>query len=187
MAEANPKEVPPVSLKSSLIPTYTPPTRVHQGNLILPKTPIEAYKMSREIQHKSLEMVGKSLCAQRPANRAVIFLYGLSGAGKSATLNHLFNSSDPLVSQQIAHNVPGPNDVVEYMGSMSSEHWCADGLEISFIDAPGYNDNQGKGQDACNLTTIEKFIQQHQQLGLQNFAKIAGLLYTYAIFYQTLC
>ena len=190
MAEANPKEAPPqekiVSLKSSLIPTYTPPTRVHQGNLILPKTPIEAYKMSREIQHKSLEMVGKSLCAQRPANRAVIFLYGLSGAGKSSTLNHLFNGSERLISQQISHNVPGANDVVEYMGSMSSEHWCADELEISFIDAPGYNDNQGKGQDACNLTTIEKFIQQHQQLGLQNFAKIAGFLYTYAIFYPNI-
>ena len=191
MAEANPKVAPPqekiiVSLRSSLIPSYTTPTKVHLGNLTLPKTPIEAYKMSREVQHKSLEMVGKSLCAQRSANRAIIFLYGLSGAGKSSTLNHLFNNSEPLAIQQISHNVSGVTDVVEYMGSMSSQHWCADGLEISFIDAPGYNDNHGKGQDACNLTTIEKFIQQHQQLGLQNFAKIAGLLYTYAIFYPNI-
>ena len=171
------------SLRSSLIPRLITPTLPHSGNLALPKTPIEAFKMSREISHKALEMVGKSLCAQRPSNRAVLFLYGLSGAGKSSTLNHLFNNKTSL---QISHNRSGTRDVVEYVGSMSSQYWCADNLEISFIDAPGFSDTRGRYQDASNLATIEQFISQHQQLGLQNFAKFAGLLYTYAIFYPNI-
>ena len=172
-----------VSLQSSLIPGLHTPTHPHAGNLLLPKTPIEAFKMSREISHKALEMVGKSLCAQRSSNRAVIFLYGLSGAGKSSTLNHLFNNK---TSVDISHNRSGSRDVVEYVGSMTSEYWCADDLEISFIDAPGFNDSAGRYQDALNLANIEQFITQHQQLGLQNFAKFVGLLYTYAIFYPNI-
>ncbi|KAI6656827.1 hypothetical protein LOD99_16130 [Oopsacas minuta] len=171
------------NLQSSLIPGYTPPTMIFEGILTLPRTPIEAYKLSREVVHKSLEMVGKSLCAQRPANRAVFFLYGLSGAGKTSTLNHLFNGTESL---QVSHNKSGIRDVIEYTATMQSEHWSADGLEISFIDAPGFNDTLGRHQDAINLANIELFINQHSQLGLQNFAKFAGLLYTYAIFYPNI-
>ena len=172
-----------VNMRSSLLPSLGPSPTVFQGQLTLPKTPIEAYKLSKEVSHKALEMVGKSLCAQRPSNRAVFFLYGVSGAGKSSTLNHLFNGAESI---PVSANKSGLRHVIEYVGSMVSDHWSADGLEISFVDAPGFNDTQGRVQDAYNLANIEQFISQHPQLGLHNFAKFAGIFYTYAVFYPNI-
>ena len=152
--------------------------------LFLPSSSLEAYKMSgNNIVHKALEKVGKSLSAHRAPNRAIFFLYGLSGAGKSSTLNHLF---DNKTSVSISHNVSGTPNVVEYVGTMRSEHWCAENLEISFIDAPGFNDTGGKHQDAENFATIELFIQQHQHLGFHDLGKYLSILSSSAIFYPNI-
>ena len=124
-------------------------------------------------------MVEKSLLAQRPANRAIIFLYGLSGSGKTSTLKHLFNGAKDQMETSSKHSATG--DVIEHICPLTSDHWEAENLEISWVDVPGYGDTQGFHQDASNLALIEEFISQHPQLGLQQL-KWLGMTYRYIVF-----
>ena len=118
--------------------------------------------MIRTNYHPGMRMVQASLNAQRACNEAIIFAYGSTGAGKTSSLNHLFDS------EIIPKSKKGSSDthaVSEFVSVMSSPKWEVTNLEIGFIDLPGWGDTQGDAQDARNLAAIEQFTIGHLHLG----------------------
>ena len=79
---------------SSEASQYQEGPRLRERYFTLPTTPTESITRSTMLRHKAIGMVEKSLLAQRPTNRAIIFLYGLSGSGKTSTLKHLFHGAE---------------------------------------------------------------------------------------------
>ena len=129
--------------------------------LTLPATISEARVLAfNGVTHPGMNMVGNSLKAHRASNEAIIFLYGITGSGKSSTLNHLFDK-DLL---DTSDNKSCTKDAVEYVVTMTSKKCKITNLEIGFIDVPGWGDTDGNIQDAVNLNTISKFTQQHPHL-----------------------
>ena len=135
-----------------------------EGSCIpLPRTIYEANMMyMKNINHPAMNMMGSSLKAHRSCNEAIIYLYGISGAGKSSTLNHLFNREGviPVSSSQSC-----TSEVCEYVSSMESDHWKVSNLQIGFIDTPGWDDTRSKDMDAFNFALMENFITTHPHLG----------------------
>ncbi|KAI6660462.1 hypothetical protein LOD99_14047 [Oopsacas minuta] len=129
--------------------------------LHLPATLSDARLLAfRGVSHPAMNMVGNSLRAHRASNEAIIFLYGVTGSGKSSTLNHLFNRD--LLSTSDTQSCT--KDVAEYAVNMTSDDCKIHNLEIGFIDVPGWSDTDGSIQDAVNLNTISKFTRQHPHL-----------------------
>ena len=147
----------------------------------LPSNVYEAIAMNNNFQpgnilHESaLRMVRNSLKAQRACNEAIIFAYGISGAGKSSTLNHLFG----LDKEKIFIEKANETDTVlvsEYTATMASEEWGVRNLEIGFIDVPGWKDTNGEYADAKNLANIEHFMVNHPYLGCRGFRCYPNIL-----------
>ena len=126
----------------------------------LPRSLHEAYKLYlSNTNHPAINMFSCSLKAHRSCNEAIIFLYGVSGAGKSTTLNHLFNAElIPTSAKESA-----TDSVIEWVSSMHSMHWRVSNLEVGFIDVPGWGDSEGR--DATNFGLMQQFLSVHPILG----------------------
>ena len=89
-------------------------------------------------------------------------MYGLTGAGKTKSINHLFGFDIISISDKRASDT---KLVTEYVATMQSEEWGVSNLQIGFIDMPGWNDAREDEQDILNMATIDKFISNHPYLG----------------------
>ena len=128
----------------------------------LPSTDMELATAKRQyFMHKGLHLVESSIEICRAMNDAIIFTFGLSGAGKSTTLNHLFGIDLARVSSDSSCT----RDVVYYVSGMPSEDWEVSNLRISFVDVPGWGDGGGVYTQASNMAAVEKFIAEHPHLG----------------------
>ena len=137
--------------------THVPQT---DSMMSLPRSLHEAYKLHlSRTQHPAMKMFGSSIQAHRSCNEAILFLYGISGAGKSATLNHLFDSELIPTSDSISCT----DSMIEWVSTFASEHWQVSNLEVGFIDVPGWGDSLGR--DAANLSLIQHFLTIHPILG----------------------
>ena len=141
----------------------------------LPKTPNEVKELLKSSDHKASELISRSLKAHRNPYEAMVFLYGLSGAGKSTTLNHLFNTKLIPTSDSKSST----NEVIEYVTTMNSIHWNVTGLDIGFIDTPGWGDTSGNS--ITDLANIERFLTSHpyldsQQLHLKFYPNIVMIV-----------
>ena len=147
-----------IDLKSS--------TKSRESNEIyfkLPNDLCEARELAREGElNRGMEMVGNSLKAHRSCNEAIILVYGLTGAGKTTSLNHLFGFDIISISDKKASDT---KLVTEYVATMQSEKWGVSNLQIGFIDMPGWNDARGEDQDILNMATIDQFISNHPYIG----------------------
>ena len=144
-------------------------------NIPLPKTPNEVKELLKYSDHKASELISRSLKAHRNPYEAMVFLYGLSGAGKSTTLNHLFNTQLIPTSDSKSST----NEVIEYVTTMDSIHWDVNGLDIGFIDTPGWGDTSGNSIN--DLANIELFLASHpyldsQQLHLKFYPNIVMIV-----------
>ena len=129
----------------------------------LPTSIYQAQELAKgNILHRGMEMVGNSLKAHRACNEAIIFVYGLSGAGKTASLNHLFGFQLINIEQNRASHT---KLVTEYVARMVSHEWRVKNLDIGFIDMPGWFDTDGEEQDIRNVATIDHFLVNHSYLG----------------------
>ena len=136
------------------------PDREHY--LQLPANLLQAYAMKTN-QHTGMYMVQLSIEAQRACNEAIVFVYGLSGHGKSQSLNHLFGFNViPIAKNSKASDT---KSVTEYVVKLVSDSWQVKNLEMGFIDPPGWGDTQGEHQDAKNMAAIQQFIEHHPHLG----------------------
>ena len=150
MAVANPD---PILYEKTDIPETD--FKIDNTMLTLPTSLYEAKKLfSTARNHIGLGLIYKSIRAHRSPNTASIFLFGMSGAGKSSTLNHLFGRDLIHTSDQKSCT----RDVIEYGCTMDSTHWRVEGLGFGFVDTPGYEDTDGALQDATNLTTINEYV-----------------------------
>ena len=130
--------------------------------LHLPSNLLQAYAMKTN-QHTGMYMVQLSIEAQRACNEAIVFVYGLSGHGKSQSLNHLFGFDViPVANLSKASDT---KSVTEYVVKLVSDSWEVKNLEIGFIDPPGWGDTEGEHQDAKNMAAIQQFIEHHPHLG----------------------
>ena len=128
----------------------------------LPDSLIEASRLRRQhYNHIAMRMIGSSIEAKRACNEAIIFTYGVTGTGASATLNHLFNYEIIPTSDSKSQTT----SVTEYVSTLRSDEWKADNLRICFIDPPGFGDTKGDHKDIMNLATIEEFISKQRHLG----------------------
>ena len=134
----------------------------HQHEMKLPSTLMELVTAKRiHFMHRGLQLVESSIEIFRAMNEAIIFTFGQSGAGKSSTLNHLFDRQLASVSADSSCT----RDVVYYVSSMSSSQWEVNNLKIGFVDVPGWGDGGGGSVQASNMATVEKFIATHPHLG----------------------
>ncbi|KAI6658453.1 hypothetical protein LOD99_15253 [Oopsacas minuta] len=131
--------------------------------LKLPSDIYEADVISRKkILHRGMQMVENSLIAHRTCNSAIIFVYGLSGAGKTSSLNHLFGFE---LIKIIDKHAADTKFVTEYVAIMESQAWRVSNLQIVFIDMPGWSDGREESQDVRNMALIDQFISNHPFLG----------------------
>ena len=130
--------------------------------LQLPANLLQAYAMKTN-QHTGMYMVQLSIEAQRACNEAIVFVYGLSGHGKSQSLNHLFGFNVIPIAKNI--KASDTKSVTEYVVKLVSDSWQVKNLELGFIDPPGWGNIQGKHQDARNMAAIQQFIEHHPHLG----------------------
>ena len=107
--------------------------------------------------HQASQLIGSSLKAYRNPYEAMIFLYGITGHGKSSTLNHLFKTELIPTSD----NKSCTKDVIEYVATMDSIHWNVTELELGFVDTPGFGDTASGEKDIENLAKIDNFISNH--------------------------
>ena len=127
----------------------------NQVTIPMPKNPDEVIDIIKNSNHNIRDLIGNSLKAHRNPYEAMIFLYGLSGAGKSSTLNHLFNSKLIPTSE----NKSETPEVIEYVATLDSTSWNVSGLDIGFVDTPGWGDTSGSG--IKNLANIDQFLLSH--------------------------
>ena len=128
--------------------------------MTLPRSLHEAYRLHmKKINHPSVKLFSSSLQAHRSCNEAILFLYGVSGAGKSSTLNHLFSTD--LIPTSATESAT--DCVTEWVSSMHSEHWSVSNLEVGFVDVPGWGDSEGR--DATNFALMQQFLSVHPILG----------------------
>ena len=128
--------------------------------MTLPRSLHEAYQLHlKRIDHPAVKLFSSSLQAHRSCNEAILFLYGVSGAGKSSTLNHLFSTD--LIPTSATKSAT--DCVTEWVSSMHSEHWCVSNLEVGFVDVPGWGDSEGR--DATNFALMQQFLSVHPILG----------------------
>ena len=129
----------------------------------LPSSLYEARYISRHNSfHSGTVMFANSMRAHRACNQAIIFLYGLSGAGKTSSLNHIFGFELIEVIENFEANTKG---VTEYIATMESETWGVSNLQINFIDMPGWSDSSGEKMDIQNMALIDQFLLNHHSLG----------------------
>ena len=128
--------------------------------MTLPRSLHEAYQLHlKRIDHPAVKLFSSSLQAHRSCNEAILFLYGVSGAGKSSTLNHLFSTD--LIPTSATESAT--DCVTEWVSSMHSEDWCVSNLEVGFVDVPGWGDSEGR--DATNFALMQQFLSVHPILG----------------------
>ena len=130
--------------------------------MTLPSNNLElAAAKGRYFMHKGMHLVESSIEIGRAMNEAIIFTFGLSGAGKSTTLNHLFGIKLAKVSDEEACT----SDVSYFLSTMPSPDYELENLKIGFVDLPGWADGRGISIQAQNMAIIEQFIAEHPHLG----------------------
>ena len=98
---------------------------------------------------------------KRPLQTAMILLVGVTGAGKSSTLNHFLDmkEGDPVALTNDAE--PETRETSEYVLGVDDPDSDVCELTISIVDTPGLNDTEGENQDACNVLSIQSFFKTH--------------------------
>ncbi len=96
---------------------------------------------------------------KRCPERASILIIGSTGAGKSATINHLLNTDQ--VVPKTGSSEPETRATLEYLVTVIDHDNEASNLKLGVIDTPGVNDPRGIKQDACNLYSMKHFFATH--------------------------
>ena len=83
----------------------------------------------------------------------VCFVPGETGAGKSSTINHILGTELTETSESESQT----SSVTAYTATVDVEALGLKGLQLNFVDTPGFGDTGGFAQDACNLWAIQQF------------------------------
>ncbi|CAG7730083.1 unnamed protein product, partial [Allacma fusca] len=95
----------------------------------------------------------------RSTNTASILLLGMTGAGKSHTINNLFSK---LITP-VGDGVSCTKDIVEFTIQMPSQNLGISNAKIEVIDTPGFGDTEnGLEFDARVLANIDRLFESKQ-------------------------
>ena len=120
---------------------------------------------------KLLKCIHSSMGVKRSFNHVSILLVGISGAGKSATVNHLLQTGLAETNEDESET----RGTKEYIIYGSDPNYEVEGLSLGLIDTPGFCDTDGSEQDACNLLSIHEFFSNHTTLSCR-YANLILLL-----------
>ncbi|VDH92974.1 Hypothetical predicted protein [Mytilus galloprovincialis] len=109
------------------------------------------------VRHPAMKMADNAMKMKRSPNQVFILLVGLSGAGKSSTVNYLFETDAAITSESKSETI----STIEYTVKLKSDEWKIPDLKLSIIDTPGFCDTEGLLQDAKNMLSIKQFLQSH--------------------------
>lgn len=101
---------------------------------------------------------------KRPLDSAMILLIGSSGVGKSSTINHLLDTGEGEPVAMTSASKSKTKSTAEYVLTVDEPRLEVCDLKLSVIDTPGFNDNVGVSQDACNFLSIKRFFETHPNL-----------------------
>ncbi|KAF0548420.1 GTP-binding protein A [Gigaspora margarita] len=93
-------------------------------------------------------------------NHAYIILFGLSGAGKSSTINNLFDKELAATGSERSQT----KVITEFKCEINDSRIGIKNLGISIIDGPGLEDSKGVQEDAKNILCYKQFLENHPQL-----------------------
>ncbi|CAC5409091.1 DHH [Mytilus coruscus] len=107
--------------------------------------------------HPAMRMAAIAMNMKRSPNQVFLLLVGLSGSGKSSTVNYLFDKKIAKTgdSKSVTHST------TEYVLQLKSSEWRIPDLKLSMIDSPGFGDTDGLEQDAKNVMSIKYFLASH--------------------------
>jgi GTP-binding protein EngB required for normal cell division len=99
----------------------------------------------------------------RCPDKAYVILLGLTGGGKSATINFLFNNEQVTTPDSYAS---ATSTILEYSVKIPINIKGVKECELRVIDTPGFGDTRQKPlvRDACFVATMEKFLEEHEDL-----------------------
>ena len=93
----------------------------------------------------------------RYTNRAMMLLVGESGAGKSSIINHLFGNTYAKTSGKESCT----KDTTEWYIQSNVDELLIQGLKLSIVDSPGFNDTDGGAQESVNMACIKAFFRSY--------------------------
>ncbi|XP_071162768.1 uncharacterized protein [Mytilus edulis] len=109
------------------------------------------------VRHPAMKMADAAMRMNRSPNQVFILLVGLSGAGKSSTVNYLFETNAAKTSELRSETI----STIEYTVQLKSNEWKIPDLKLSIVDTPGFCDTEGLEQDAKNIMSIKYFLKSH--------------------------
>ncbi|RUS30134.1 hypothetical protein BC938DRAFT_479813 [Jimgerdemannia flammicorona] len=156
-------------LKETTVPT-TIQSRLHKlipnpRMVDIPTIPSELVAMVQRdpdsAKHPGYYMAQRSVSARRSPNNPTILLVGVSGAGKSTTINRLFGSNICVTGGIVSVT----KNVTEYYVDIPSERCGINNLRLSIIDTPGFGDSHGgPDSDAKHAVCMKRFFETHEGL-----------------------
>jgi GTPase SAR1 family protein len=94
--------------------------------------------------------------AGRSFNTVSTILLGQSGHGKSSTVNHLLGVKIAKTSNRESET----RSTTEFKLVGPEPGLGVTDLNLCLVDTPGFGDTDGLAQDACNLASIAKFLEE---------------------------
>ena len=93
-----------------------------------------------------------------------ILLVGVTGVGKSSTVNHLLNTSGAIKFAKTHDTRSATRDTSEFFFTVDEPKFEVSDLQLGIVDTPGFSDTVGLKQEACNFYSIKQFYETHQKL-----------------------
>ena len=109
---------------------------------------------------KLIACIHSSMKIKRSFNHVSILFFGTSGAGKSATTNHLLGVNLAKTSEAKSE----ARSTKEFIVHGSDPKYEVEGLSLGLVDTPGLDDSNGSVQDGCNLLSVQTFFRSHPTL-----------------------
>lgn len=96
----------------------------------------------------------------RAPNQVFILLVGLTGAGKSSTVDYLLgtNIGETKLLQSEERST------IEYAVKLKSTKYKIPDIQLSIINTPGLSDTNGLEQDARNIMSIKYFLERNSNI-----------------------
>ncbi|XP_052105983.1 uncharacterized protein LOC127738687 isoform X2 [Mytilus californianus] len=108
-------------------------------------------------RHLAMKMAATAIQMKRSPNQVFLLLIGLSGSGKSSTVNYLFDKNVAKTGDSLSVT----RSTTEYVLNLKSSEYKIPDLKLSIIDTPGFGDTDGLQQDAKNVMSIKYFLNSH--------------------------
>ncbi|CAC5387665.1 DHH [Mytilus coruscus] len=123
-------------------------------------------------RHPAMKMADIAMKMKRSPNQVFFLLVGLTGSGKSSTVNYLFdkNIAETGDSKSVTHST------TEYILKLKSVEWRIPDLKLSIIDTPGFGDTEGLEKDARNIMSIKRFFESHPNIRKNSYPNLVMIV-----------